>query len=85
MFYLSKQKILQQNLLFFHEDYPNNFRNIVLNDENLKFKISSAEFVNILEKLIVSADITMENSPMNCIRIESAYKLLHLFQQILIA
>lgn len=63
--------------IFSAEDYPNNFKNIVLNDENLKFKISSTEFVNILEKLIVSADITMENSPMNCIRIESVYKLLH--------
>ena len=58
------------------EDYPNTFENVVLNENNFKFEMSSQELVNIFEKVLFSAD-TPDNIAMNCIRIESILKHLH--------
>ena len=62
--------------VFSAEDYPNTFENIVLNENNFKFEMSSQELVNIFEKVLFSAD-TPDNIAMNCIRIESLLKHLH--------
>lgn len=62
--------------VFSTEDYPNSFDEIVLNENNLKFEMSSTELVDTFEKVIFAAD-TQDNIAMNCIRIESLLKHLH--------
>ncbi len=62
--------------VFDAQDYPNNFENINLAEENLKFELPCNELVDIFEKTIFSVD-TGENIALNTIRIESAYKHLH--------
>lgn len=62
--------------IFTTEDYPNSFDDIVLNESNLKFEMSSLELVDIFEKVIFAAD-TPDNIAMNSIRIESVLKHLH--------
>ena len=62
--------------VFSAEDYPNTFENIILNENNFKFEMSSQELVTIFENVLFSAD-TPDNIAMNCIRIESILKHLH--------
>ena len=62
--------------VFSAEDYPNTFENIILNENNFKFKMPSQELVTIFENVLFSAD-TPDNIAMNCIRIESILKHLH--------
>lgn len=62
--------------VFSAEDYPNTFENIILNENNFKFKMPSQELVTIFENVLFSAD-TPDNIAMNCIRIESLLKHLH--------
>lgn len=62
--------------VFDAQDYPNNFENINLAENNLKFEISCNELVDIFEKTIFSVDGS-ENIALNTVRIESAFKHLH--------
>ena len=62
--------------VFSAEDYPNTFENIILNENNFKFKMPSQELVTIFENVLFSAD-TPDNIAMNCIRIENILKHLH--------
>ncbi len=64
--------------VFSAEDYPNTFENIILNENNFKFEMPSQELVTIFENVLFSAD-TPDNIAMNCIRIESILKHLHLY------
>lgn len=62
--------------VFSAEDYPNNFDNINLNENNFKFEMKNNEMVDIFEKVIFAAD-TPDNIAMSCIRIESVLRHLH--------
>lgn len=62
--------------VFSTEDYPNVFNNLTLNENNLKFSMSSHQLIDIFEKVIFAVD-SPANIALNSIKIESVLKHLH--------